>query len=861
MRVGMAMRLIVVCTFIAAVVTVMSIHRSSAAPPTTVGAGSCVTTISSTTGVTASTTGSDCVLSFTSTSTSFTWTSPPSVTSMRILVIGGGGGGGSRHAGGGGAGGMLTSNAFTVTPLSNYTVAVGAGGSGASSSGCGTVGSTSQFGTVVANGGGPGCSPDSSTAGGSSGGTANNSDVPGAATPGTVNGQTVAHNATVSGVTGYGNVGGYGFASTCENAVNPEAWCGGGGGGAGSAGSDASASGAGGGGAGRNSSITGTSKTYAAGGGGAGGLNACAGTGALGGAGGSNIGGLGGGYDNGEMPAGNGTANTGSGGGGGAYCGNTDFPGGNGGSGIVIVRWTPDTTKPAVSSWTAPTSPTKNRSLNFTLDFDESISDLTSSDFSNSGTATCTFSPNTSSGTSFTVAATCTTDGTVIPTLAINSVNDLNSNSGPTTASSAASVSIDTAAPTVTWGASATQTSTLVMQFSFTTSKAISGLATSDFTTTGTATGCTLAVSTSTGSSFTVDATCTSPGTVALQLAALSVSDALGNNGPTVASDSPSATIPKLAQATLTVTSTNATYGQQLALTTSGGNGGGAVTWQKISGQCSVTNSTLTPSDAGSLCEVRATKAGDDSYLPKDSAGTTITIGKGTQSNFAISSANTFISGTSHTLTSSGSHGTGTVTWSLTSGSCSLTGSILIATSSGITCSVTAQHSGDTNYFAATATQTITVTAASTPTNSPTMPPVATTTTVALPSPTNSVGQQAVVVASTTSTTATLASVIIAPTGTTTTSTTARVMATTDSGKDQATPSASLPSTTEPIAVLDSAEVLTAPEQRSKAQPTPQPESVRSAIDITIASTLITAVLCVAAARPIIRRLRLRRRT
>jgi hypothetical protein len=108
-----------------------------------------------------------------------------------------------------------------------------------------------------------------------------------------------------------------------------DTYSGGGGGGAGGAGGAATSGVGGNGGAGKSSSISGVSVTYAGGGGGA----------TFGTSAGS--GGLGGGGNGGNGAAGSNATGFGSGGGGGGH--NDDsvwaFSGGNGGDGIVIVRY------------------------------------------------------------------------------------------------------------------------------------------------------------------------------------------------------------------------------------------------------------------------------------------------------------------------------------------------------------------------------------------------------------------------------------------------------------------------------------------------------------------------------------------
>ena len=249
------------------------------------------------------------------------WTVPSTITEVTYLIVGGGGGGAS---GGGGGGGVITNHGvstLTVTPNAVMSVVVGAGGinggGGSGNSIPATSGGNSTFGTFTAVGGGYGGTASRNPADGGSGG-GGGYDVPG---------QRISLGTAGQGNSGgRSNQGGYGAA--------------GGGGGAGGAGANAPAQHLGGaGGIGVSSMITGSSVPY--GGGGGGGVNANCGClhpngggagGAGGGGNGSSLGYGGGAYFNGTS----GAANTGGGGGG------TDPEStlaGNGGSGIVIVRY------------------------------------------------------------------------------------------------------------------------------------------------------------------------------------------------------------------------------------------------------------------------------------------------------------------------------------------------------------------------------------------------------------------------------------------------------------------------------------------------------------------------------------------
>jgi hypothetical protein len=238
------------------------------------------------------------------------------------LVIAGGGAGagrgfGDNGGGGGGAGGVLYQTSLAATANNNYQVIVGAGGAGAA--GAGNRGGNSYIAGLTSNAitGGAGGASGWNIVGGSGSGSDGNT--------------TITVNSGDNSTSGQGNKGGTGATPSASGSG------GGGGGGAGSAGANGSGQTGGNGGNGTSSftswaSATGTgvSNVYAGGGGGSGGSGSA-------GSGGSGGGGAGRNYaspGNGTS----GTANTGSGGG----CGNVSSgpaTGGNGGSGIVIVRY------------------------------------------------------------------------------------------------------------------------------------------------------------------------------------------------------------------------------------------------------------------------------------------------------------------------------------------------------------------------------------------------------------------------------------------------------------------------------------------------------------------------------------------
>ena len=171
-------------------------------------------------------------------------------------------------------------------------------------------------------------------------------------------------------------------------------------------------------------------------------------------------------------------------------------------------------------------------------------------------------------------------------------------------------------------------------------------------------------------------------------------------------------TVSRATQATLTVTSTSATYGDDLTLTSSGGSGTGAVTWSVVpatNSTCTISGAVLTPGDAGSTCVVRATKSQDGNWLARQSANTTVTVNKASQTGFSVTSASSFTTGSSLALTAAGGQSTGGVSWSLQSGSCTLSGSTLTSSRGGIVCTVQATRAGDSNWFSVSDNQVISV--------------------------------------------------------------------------------------------------------------------------------------------------------
>lgn len=220
------------------------------------------------------------------------WTAPADVTEVEVILCGGGGGGGAAYVGNSsfgyaasGGGGSMTFDILTVTPSSSYTITIGAGGSGAPNSNAanGSAGSSSSFGALLSIAGG------------------------GFGTPG--------YSRKPGVPAGLGGAGGTGAAQLVNNSSNTA--------------QQVYAATAG------SSTVFG----YGAGGGG-GGFNHNHGSEP---ANGSTFGAGTGRYDNTSYGDEDALPNTGAGGGGGVGIGSgtTDYTGGNGGSGVCVIKyWT-----------------------------------------------------------------------------------------------------------------------------------------------------------------------------------------------------------------------------------------------------------------------------------------------------------------------------------------------------------------------------------------------------------------------------------------------------------------------------------------------------------------------------------------
>lgn len=244
--------------------------------------------------------------------TSGNFTPTTNISGAEVLVIAGGGGSGNGACGGGGAGGVVYASGQSFTSGTKYAAIVGSGGRCAQDTNGGD-GTSSKFGSgTVAVGGGGGGYPGNGNNGGSGGGC-HRANTPGTGTAGQGNAGGIGTNSGGSNAGGGGGAGAAGGAVTYPGSITT-----GGEGGAGTATYSAWGS------ATNTGQLVNGSYYYAGGGGGR------ADRGNVGGYGGG--GGISGGGSDSRTA---GWPNTGGGGG-----ADESSRFGNGGSGIVIVRYT-----------------------------------------------------------------------------------------------------------------------------------------------------------------------------------------------------------------------------------------------------------------------------------------------------------------------------------------------------------------------------------------------------------------------------------------------------------------------------------------------------------------------------------------
>jgi hypothetical protein len=121
---------------------------------------------------------------------------------------------------------------------------------------------------------------------------------------------------------------------------------------------------------------------------------------------------------------------------------------GNSGNGVARITYQ---NGPAITKFSPAQKITNSSSLTFDLIFGETVTGLTSADFSKSGTgsSTCTIGTPSGSGNTYTVTLTGCSVGNVVLTISANSVTNSGAQTGPTSNTAADTVTIDQTVPTI----------------------------------------------------------------------------------------------------------------------------------------------------------------------------------------------------------------------------------------------------------------------------------------------------------------------------------------------------------------------------------------------------------------------------
>src|SRR6185369_14536968 len=123
-------------------------------------------------------------------------------------------------------------------------------------------------------------------------------------------------------------------------------------------------------------------------------------------------------------------------------------------------------------------------------------------------------------------------------------------------------------------------------------------------------------------------------------LCVVNATKAADDNYLTATSANVTVALQKVAQATLTTNAASPqTFNTTQTLTTSGGTGTGAVTFNKVSGLCTLVGDQLTANSGTGSCVVNATKATDTDYLATTSSDVTVTLAKAAQATLTTNAA------------------------------------------------------------------------------------------------------------------------------------------------------------------------------------------------------------------------------
>ena len=210
--------------------------------------------------------------------------------------------------------------------------------------------------------------------------------------------------------------------------------------------------------------------------------------------------------------------------------------------------------KKPVFTITAPATPTNATSLAFSVTSDETVTGIAASSFTVSGT-NCAIGTVTGSGLSYTVNVTgCSTTATVALTLKASAATDPAANTGPSSALTSSTVTIDRVVPAVSSITKGASSRNDLLVFELVMSESVTGMdaTTTDWLVTGT--GCRITKLTGSGTTYSIWVTdCADGVRASISLKANSLSDVAGNLGPAADTASPEVQIDdRLPQVTVT---------------------------------------------------------------------------------------------------------------------------------------------------------------------------------------------------------------------------------------------------------------------------------------------------------------------
>ena len=446
------------------------------------------------------TTGTSCTVSFPYSGDYYIWTPPADVRSMTISIAGAQGG----RSGGNGSKTTATFRSVPTTPLFIYVGGQGSSGNGAAGG---------------YNGGG-------------AAGSGHNDEGSGGGATDIRTSTALADRIAVAG--GGGGTGGW-VGGTGGSASSTTGNPGGNGQGLGGGGGTPTAGGIGGT---SNGALTTPGAAGALGVGGAGGSANTPSSFVAGGGGGGGgyFGGGGGGADT-EASG----VDGGGGGGGSSFTNATRFQ-----SVVYTAAWQPANGAasitynfgPSITSFTAPTSPSKLAAPVFNIKFGQSVTGLTADDFTISGTVTgCYISTLTGSGANYAATVSGCSDGSIVLTLKADTV--FGNAIGPVRTVSTTSIILDRTVPEINTLIKQPSTNDLIIYKAVFT-EPVTGLVadSTDWLVKGT--GCVIQFMTGSGTDYTITiANCVDGNLAGLVLNPLAVVDAAGNIGPSLANQTP----------------------------------------------------------------------------------------------------------------------------------------------------------------------------------------------------------------------------------------------------------------------------------------------------------------------------------